>query len=282
MTQHHIDPEQVAAIIVDAAEKFIVPRYRLLENHQIQSKSSPNDLVTIADQETEAALEQALGQLYPGALVIGEESVSAGAKDICALAQSDKTIFVADPVDGTWNFVHGKREFCVMLACVIGGETRFGWIYDVIDQKMMIVEKGAGAFFGGEKMQVAAPKAPQALCGHAGLKYFPPALRPHVKAYKTQVKSLYSLGCAGHEYLRLAAGSADFGIYSRIRQWDHLAGVLAVQEAGGYVAQWDGSPYTPCDAFGGLVVAASRDLWQHVHDTLIEPMMTEAFNEPAE
>ena len=40
--------------------------------------------------------------------------------------------------------------------------------------------------------------------------------------------------------------------------WDHLAGVLISQEAGGYAARLDGSPYLPSHVDGGLLVATSR------------------------
>lgn len=275
-----IDPEKVAAVIVEAAEKHIVPRYRQLREGEVSSKSGPNDLVTVADRETEEALDRALGKMYPGAVVLGEEGVSAGTKTLDALQRDDAVVFVADPVDGTWNFVHGKPEFCVMLACVAGGEVRHGWIYDVLTKKMMVAEKGAGVFFGGEKLAVAPARPEAELTGHAGKKYFPAPMRPHLDGYKPRVKQLFTLSCAGHEYLRIASGRADFGIYSRIRPWDHLAGTLAVREAGGQVAKWDGTPYTPKDDFGGLVVASNAPLLLHLRSALIAPMVRDYGHTP--
>ena len=271
---NRIDPQAVEQIIRQVAAEKIMPRYRQLQQGDISTKSGPNDLVTIADREAEMALDAALAAIYPQALVVGEESVSEERKTLAAL-QGDGMVFVTDPVDGTWNFVHGKKEFCVMLALVDGGIITHGWIYDVLTDRMMSAERGSGAFFAGERLKVAEPKVPQDLCGHAGRKYFPKELRPFVEAFKPKVRELYSISCAGHEYLRIASGVADFGIYSRIRPWDHFAGTLAVIEAGGYVAKWDSTPYTPRDDFGGLAAAANVDLWRYLDSELLKLMIEE-------
>ena len=44
----------------------IRPRFGMLASHEIAQKSAVNDLVTIADLETEKALAQQLQQLFSG------------------------------------------------------------------------------------------------------------------------------------------------------------------------------------------------------------------------
>lgn len=272
---YKIDPDEISTLIVSAADQYIRPRYQLLQAEHIDTKSGPGDLVTIADHETEAALSAALEQMFPGAAVIGEESVASGAKSLDILQNKAGMVWVADPVDGTWNFVHGKREFAVMLACVIDGETRFGWIYDVMNDKMLVTEKGGGAFFDGQKLATAAPKPMADLVGHIGMKYFPKYVRGFVSAQKERVRSAESLRCAGHEYIRLASGQSDFGIYNRCKPWDHLAGVLAVQEAGGQAALWDGAAYDPTVTGGGLLVTSNGPLWHDIHGIFIDKVVEE-------
>src|SRR4051812_801433 len=136
-----IEVDQISALLRECAARYIWPRFKALGQEHIFTKSGPNDLVTIADRETEAALDVALTKMFPDALVIGEESISAGQKKVDVLHDREKTIFVTDPVDGTWNFVHGSPDFAVMLACVIRGEVRYGWIYDVPADRMMVTEK---------------------------------------------------------------------------------------------------------------------------------------------
>ncbi len=44
--------------------------------------------------------------------------------------------------------------------------------------------------------------------------------------------------------------------------WDHLAGVLTHQEAGGYTVKLDGTPYRPGDTEGGILSAPDKESWK--------------------
>ena len=46
--------------------------------------------------------------------------------------------------------------------------------------------------------------------------------------------------------------------------WDHLAGVLIHQEAGGHAARFDGSAYLPSHISGGLIVAPDKTSWAEI------------------
>ena len=265
-----IDPEKVAEIVRDCAQRLIMPRFKVLQRHEISTKTGPGDLVTIADREMEAELSRYLPPLLPGSVVLGEEGVSEGRQSLDILKDRDQAVWVVDPVDGTYNFVHGLGEFAVLLAFVVNGETRMGWLYDVPGQKFMIAERGSGTYYDGQKTKIADSRPLDQACGYAALNYFPKAVRPWLEQQRHLVKDIRTLRCSGHEYLRLASGQADFSIYNKIKPWDHLAGVLAVQEAGGYAANWNCTPYTPQDLGGGILVASNATLWQEIHRTFIE------------
>jgi fructose-1,6-bisphosphatase/inositol monophosphatase family enzyme len=70
--------------------------------------------------------------------------------------------------------------------------------------------------------------------------------------------------CAGHEYRTFVSGHAQFMSYNKLMPWDHLAGVLMSQEAGGYAARLDGQPYLPFHVDGGLLVAIDRESWEEL------------------
>lgn len=61
----------------------------------------------------------------------------------------------------------------------------------------------------------------------------------------------------------------QFALYNKLMPWDHLAGTLIVQEAGGHVARFDGSPYLPSHTDGGLLVATDPDSWVALRDAII-------------
>lgn len=270
-----IDPERIGDLLRECAQRFIMPRFRALQDHEVDTKTGPNDLVTIADRESEAFLEEFLERNFYGSVAIGEEAVSAKIKTTEILKDKDAMVWIIDPVDGTNNFVHGKEEFCVMLACVAGGEIVGGWIYDAPHDRMLITEKGAGTAIDGNAVSVSSFKPLQETGGYVATRFLPRAMRPHIKELGKSVRLLAPLNCAGHEYLRLASGESDFAIYSRIRPWDHFAGTLAVKEAGGHVMKWDGTPYVPGDEFGGIAVASTSILLKELQQRAINKMVDE-------
>lgn len=94
-----------------------------------------------------------------------------------------------------------------------------------------------------------------------------------MKAAEPLVKSGKTLGCSGHEYLRLTAGQADFCVSPRARPWDHLPGALAFQEAGGIVQTWTGKPYLPENDFENLAIASTPELLEEFQNKLINDLV---------
>lgn len=258
-----IDTQKVAQILVECAETQILPRYKTLAADQIRTKSGPNDLVTQADIEAEHFLKKSLPGLYPGSVVIGEEGVSSGEVTLSAL-KTDKPVWVVDPVDGTYNFAHGKREFAVMVAFVHEGVTQAGWIYDVLGKGMAIAEKGQGAHLNGRQLKTFSPQNTIDYTGYISEFFYGKKNKERYFEASEHIKSTAFLRCSAHEYLNIAQGKDHFGFFNRLKPWDHLAGVLMVQEAGGYVQKFNGVPYLPSDESGGLIAASSEKVW---HDT---------------
>lgn len=264
-----IEPNKVASIIRECAATYVMPRYKALAEHEISSKTGPRDLVTQADLDVEEHLIRVLPDLLPGSIVIGEEGVSKGLMSLDLLQDKSRPVWIVDPVDGTHNFVHHKREFGSLLALVIDGRTEYGWIYDAPGDAFIIAERGAGAFAGEKKLSVKSEADISSMNGHINPGYFPKEYRAAIKDAQTNFKSCHSLNCAAHEYWRVASGQSQFVLYSRLKPWDHLAGVLAVQEAGGYAAKWDGRDYTPQDTDVGLIVACDQASWQEVFNQFL-------------
>ncbi|EKD59522.1 MAG: inositol monophosphatase [uncultured bacterium] len=74
-----------------------------------------------------------------------------------------------------------------------------------------------------------------------------------------------SLRCSCHEYRLLAQGHVEFVISGpEPHPWDHAAGVLAVQAAGGVARFLDGTAYDLARRHGVLIVANSETTWAQV------------------
>ena len=107
--------ENVATVLRETATAIILPRFNALTAEQIQKKSSPGDLVTVADIEAEDKISNALKQLLPGSQVVGEETTSKNPKTIDLLS-SGSLVWVVDPIDGTKNFTRGNHLFAQWYA----------------------------------------------------------------------------------------------------------------------------------------------------------------------
>jgi fructose-1,6-bisphosphatase/inositol monophosphatase family enzyme len=261
-----INPEKISAILRECAHLYITPRYQKLKQEEISSKTGPHDLVTQADLDVEHHLTRILPAHLPGSIVIGEESVSGGHSSVAVLQDKSQKIWIIDPVDGTHNFVNGKPDFGVMLACVINGRTEISWIYDVLKDCMFVAEKGSGAYQDAKRLRInAQPSALNKMTAHINYKYFPKNLRLQVQESMGVFESAFSVGSAAHEYTRIASGASHLAVYSRLKPWDHLPGALLVEEAGGYLAKWDREPYTPQDDSVGLMVTTDKFMWDEAY-----------------
>jgi fructose-1,6-bisphosphatase/inositol monophosphatase family enzyme len=69
--------------------------------------------------------------------------------------------------------------------------------------------------------------------------------------------------CAEEQYPRVALGENDAALFFRALPWDHAAGTLWLNEAGGMAARFDGRPYRP-GAWDerGLIAASTPALWE--------------------
>ena len=120
-------------IVLNAASYI---KEHLNDQLQIETKSSPTDLVTQMDKEVQDNLVTWILEAYPADHILAEEN---GLRH----SISDGNVWVIDPIDGTNNFVAQKADFAVVLAYFENGIGQFGVIYDVIGDKLY---HGGGQF----------------------------------------------------------------------------------------------------------------------------------------
>lgn len=265
-----IDPARVATLLREAAETEIMPRFRQLESHEITEKN-PGDLVTVADQAAETFLARHLAGLIPNALIIGEEAHESQPATLAALGSAEWA-WIIDPLDGTHNFAQGKARFAVILALAHRGDTVMGWIYDPVNGRLALAEKGAGAMIDGNRLQLSASQPVPDMTGSVGPKLAERVRRRAAEKGKAIPREFLRYRCVGLEYMDLAAGVLDFARYAgRLMAWDHAAGVLLHLEAGGFAAMTgDGRAYDPGAKRPGdaLFLAPDSDTWGELNRLL--------------
>ncbi len=261
--------DRVASVIRETAAAEMVQQFVDLDPDDIGEKS-PNDFITAVDLAMEACFAKRLPSLLPGSVVVGEEAAARDSSVLDRLAE-DRPVWVVDPLDGTANFASGYPLFCTIVALVVGGETVAGWIYDPLSERLAAAERGGGAFMGGHRLKVARPARLRDMNGAIyGYKFrVSDAYREIWGRGRGRLGHCFNARCVGQEYLARLAGRVHFGLYTRLNPWDHAAGCLLHEEAGGAAAMHDGSPYRPLGPRQGLLVAPDWDIWHQIETDLI-------------
>lgn len=257
--------EPVVALMREVGRDIIMPRYQNLRVEEVSEKAA-DDFVTIADRESEIRLAEGLAQILPEAGIIGEEACAA---DPAILERAgDGLNWIIDPIDGTGNFAAGKPPFGIMIALADAGTTLAGWILDPMTGRLCHAILGAGSHIDGERIHARESGAAQPVAALA-VYFMTPQERADIERRAEGQFGLVDIPrCAAEQYPRLVLGQNDVSLFSRTLPWDHAAGTLFLNEAGGCCQRLDGSAYRVGDMRRGLLGASSPRLWDIAADTL--------------
>jgi myo-inositol-1(or 4)-monophosphatase len=196
------------------------------------------DLVTEADKASEKLIVERLRAAFPHHDIVGEE----GTRD----ATGSEFRWYVDPLDGTTNFAHGYPVFCVSMGLEYNGGLIAAILYDPTRDEMFTAEKGTGAQLNGKPMHVSTTTTlSEAILG-TGFPSHKRHKNPNIHFYHQLTLRSHGLRRAGSAALDLAcvaAGRYDGFWEFNLNPWDTSAGVLLVEEAGGRVTRFDGSPW---------------------------------------
>ncbi|MCY1671673.1 inositol monophosphatase [Novosphingobium sp. SL115] len=265
MTHNALD-KAVATLMRETAEKTLLKHYQRLDVSAITAKAA-DDVVTIADTESEIMLAEGLAKILPEAAIVGEEAAHADPAIFERL--SDSLCWIIDPLDGTNNYAVGKPPFGILLALAEKGETVAGWIYDPLSGRLCTAHRGQGAWVNGERLTACTSGADKPIAAISVVfvdKDKRAALMEHIAPHYTLVDIPR---CAAEQYPRIGLGQNDVSLFERTYAWDHAAGVLFLNEAGGKAARPDGSPYRVDRHLDpGLIGAASPALFDDMAERL--------------
>lgn len=205
----------------------------------IDTKSNANDLVTNMDKETEQFFITQIKKKYPHHRILGEEGIGEKINDLIGV------VWIIDPIDGTTNFVHQKRNFAISVAVYVDGTGMLGLIYDVVHDELYSAIKGEGAFMNQTPLKKLQPVPVQkAIIGlnatwiTRNRRINPELLRPLVE----DVRGTRSYGSAAIEMAYVAADRLDAYISLRLSPWDFAAALVIVEEVGGICRTLRGEP----------------------------------------
>lgn len=194
------------------------------------------------DDAVENMLRSALLALRPGSGWVEDEEEGG------ALPAGEW--WVADPVEGNVNHVHGGAAWGVTATLVRDGEPVLAVVHEPLSGRLHTAISGGGAYRDGERLHVSRKNALRAAI--VGTGQARPGEGPAVHAaIAASVGTMLNAALlvrmavpATFEIVEVASGRMDaFWQYTQVRS-GLAAGVLLVREAGGVVTDTHGAPWT--------------------------------------
>ncbi|GAA1838523.1 inositol monophosphatase family protein [Agromyces salentinus] len=201
------------------------------------TKSTPTDIVTAVDRDTEAFIRSLILEARPDDGIVGEEGA--------ARVGTTGLDWVVDPIDGTVNFLYGIPSWSVSIAVAeqagprrIEGSTLAGVVVNPVTGELFEASLGGGARSSGRPLAVnTGVPLGQALVA-TGFGYASEVRREQAEVLLgvlPEVRDIRRMGSAALDLASLAGGRVD-ALYERgLNAWDHAAGGLIAREAGARV-----------------------------------------------
>ncbi|GAA1699684.1 inositol monophosphatase family protein [Microbacterium sediminicola] len=228
-------PALEALAVAIAREAGALARQRREEGVSIAAtKSVLADIVTEADREVEDLIRERLRDARPSDGFLGEES---GAEP-----GTSGITWVVDPIDGTVNYAYGIPMYAVSIAAVSGPPVAGEWtalvgvVYAPAIDELFRATRGGGAWLGDRRLEVEPEVSPAGALLATGFGYDPATHAgdiARVARVMPIARDVRRIGAASLDLCSVAAGRVD-GYFERgLKPWDHAAGALIVEEAGG-------------------------------------------------
>ncbi len=224
-----------------------------------ETKSSPTDVVTAVDLASEELIRARILADRPDDGFVGEEGDD--------LPSSSGVTWIADPIDGTVNYLYGIAQFAVSIAASFDGTVVAGVVHNPMSGETFTAALGEGARLDGRAISVGSCADVSAALVGTGFGY-----RADVRAQQAietsrllpTVRDVRRIGSAALDLCFVACGRFDAYVERGLKAWDLAAGRLIVTEAGGRVEGLRGA-----EAGELIVTAASADLYDAFHERLL-------------
>ncbi len=218
------------------------------EVEQLQvSRKGPSDFVSAADIKAEKTLRVELEKARPKFGFLLEEGGEIKGAD-------PQHRWIIDPIDGTTNFLHGIPHFAISIALQMDKEIIAGLVFNPITEEMFYAEKGKGAFLNDRRLRVSARSDMGDAIIATGIPFRGiPGHKPFLSRLERVMEvtaGVRRMGTASLDLAFVAAGRCDGFWEAGLKPWDIAAGLLLVQEAGGFIS----------DLSGGKTMLASGDV----------------------
>jgi myo-inositol-1(or 4)-monophosphatase len=206
------------------------------------TKSSPIDIVTLADRATEQLIRDRIADLRPEDGFLGEESGTHHG--------TSGLTWVVDPIDGTVNYLYGLPNWSVSVAVVEGDPEPASWralagaVAAPALGELYTASAGGGAHLDGRRLSVREQVPLDRALVSTGFHYTEQVRGNQARVIERllgRVRDVRRTGGAAIDLAAVAAGRIDAYFEQGLHPWDQAAGGLLVREAGGIITGLDGA-----------------------------------------
>lgn len=232
---HDHDIDALARLAVELATEAgdIIRKGREKGFGSIHAKSTPTDIVTEIDKQSESHIVSALRERRPDDAILGEEGA--------AFDGTTGVRWVIDPLDGTVNFTYGIPNYAVSIGVEVDGIPTIGVVYNPATDELYRAARGTGAFCNDDAIEVRDEVALSHALVATGFGYA--SERRAMQARTLQdvlplVRDIRRGGSAALDICSVAAGRIDAYYEFGVWPWDVAAGEVILIEAGGVISDF--------------------------------------------
>ena len=264
----------ISDLLVEVNKSIILKYYKNLSSKHIDTKSSDDDFVSIADKESEIYIVKNLIGFLNINQYIGEET-SYSNKDDHKLLKKNGLYWVIDPIDGTKNYINGKNEFCSMISLVFNSIPIASFVYCPLKDLLVYAFKG----FGTYSLEIKTKKINQLriqqdsfsnIVGSGGTKGIQEPLRQKVLQNLRKYTNRLFIGSAGIEAIMLASNETQFVFHGRVTPWDHSPLDLIIKESGGCVYMLNDKTEFNIFSEGPILAASNDQIWKNIRSLALK------------
>jgi myo-inositol-1(or 4)-monophosphatase len=227
-----VDAAELLSLAVEAAHasgRLLRERFSSGDERQVRAKTTPTDLVSEADLESQRGIRGLLLARRPHDGFLGEE------EGVDTSERGSGLRWVVDPLDGTVNFLFGIPQWCVSVAVEDRAGTVVGAIYDPMREETFTAIRGDAPLLNDVPLQRSQCHQLDTAMVATGFSYdarVRAAQGEVIARVLPRVRDIRRFGSAALDLAWTAAGRYDAYFERTVKPWDIAAGVLLCRCAG--------------------------------------------------
>ena len=253
--------EKELQVALEAAKKTIPTILEIYNSKELGVEiKEDNSPVTKADKAADKIIREYLHEHFPSYALLTEESV-----DDKSRLENDY-VWIVDPIDGTKEFVAHSDEFTVNIGLAYKHETVLGVIIIPVTGEIYYASRGHGAFYqkDGKTFKIHCNSRVNDITTLVSRFHSNADEQAMIKKHSDRIKHQKVVG-ASIKGCVIAKGDAEmsYRFSNNTKEWDTCAMQAIVEEAGGLILKFDGTPirYNREDVYnrGGYVICNCKE-----------------------